>query len=238
MATKQEKDVRICEGCGEVLQFTDSRKPGYIPEEVYKRNTMNLCRRCFRMQHYSEDNTDFMPSDTLTKILYDAKKKKAVFAYVVDLFNLEATFNDSVNAAIKGSTVILLANKRDVLPKSFKDDDICNYIYKKYKVKPEFLWDTSPDNGVFRNKYNKKWFGIILNVSKNKLDSNYKQEEVEVINIKLNEIMINELLKEKGFFKAYHMNKKSWISIILDSSLDNEIIYSLIDQSYDIVNKK
>ena len=102
MVTKQEKDVRICEGCGEVLQFTDSRKPGYIPEEVYKRNTMNLCRRCFRMQHYSEDNTDFMPSDTLTKILYDAKRKKAVFAYVVDLFNLEATFNDSVNAAIKG----------------------------------------------------------------------------------------------------------------------------------------
>ena len=34
------------------------------------------------------------------------------------------------------------------------------------------------------------------------------------------------------------MNKKSWISIILDSSLDNEIIYYLIDQSYDIVNKK
>lgn len=111
-------------------------------------------------------------------------------------------------------------------------------IYKKYKVKPEFLWDTSPDNGVFRNKYNKKWFGIILNVSKNKLDSNYKQEKVEVINMKLNKIMINELLKEKGFFKAYHMNKKSWISIILDSSLDNEIIYYLIDQSYDIVNKK
>ncbi len=133
MVTKQSKDVRICEGCGEVLQFTDPRKPGYIPEEVYKRNTMNLCRRCFRMQHYSEDNTDFMPSDTLTKILYDAKRKKAVFAYVVDLFNLEATFNDSVNAAIKGSTVILLANKRDVLPKSFKDDDICNYIYKRAK---------------------------------------------------------------------------------------------------------
>ena len=91
-------------------------------------------------------------------------------------------------------------------------------IYKKYKVKPEFLWDTSPDNGVFRNKYNKKWFGIILNVSKNKLDSNYKQEEVEVINMKLNKIMINELLKEKGFFKAYHMNKKSWISIIFSNN--------------------
>ena len=90
MKTNKTEDVRICDGCGEVLQFDNPRKPGYVPEEVYKRNTINLCRRCFRMQHYNEDATDFMPSDTLTKIIYDAKKKKAVFAYVVDLFNLEA----------------------------------------------------------------------------------------------------------------------------------------------------
>lgn len=182
------------------------------------------------------------------KIIINVKDNK-LKSKIIDLnfndeyLNFKVDFNLSINNKIKEEYELIL---RDIKEKSttqskfiFKQsNDICNYINKKYKVKPEFLWDTIPDNGVFRNKYNKKWFGIILNVSKNKLDSNYKQEEVEVINIKLNEIMINELLKEKGFFKAYHMNKKSWISIILDSSLDNEIIYSLIDQSYDIVNKK
>ena len=49
--------------------------------------------------------------------------------------------------------------------------------------------------------------------------------------------MIKELINIDGFYKAYHMNKKSWISIILDNTLDNEIIYSLIDQSYNNVNK-
>ena len=49
--------------------------------------------------------------------------------------------------------------------------------------------------------------------------------------------MIKELIKNNGFYKAYHMNKKSWISVILDNTLDNEIIYSLIDQSYNNVNK-
>ena len=49
--------------------------------------------------------------------------------------------------------------------------------------------------------------------------------------------MIKELIKINGFYKAYHMNKKSWISVILDNTLDNEIIYSLIDQSYNNVNK-
>ena len=160
-----------------------------------------------------------------------------------EYLNFKVDSNLSINNKIKEEYELILKDIKEKCTTQYnfifkQSNDICNYIYKKYKVKLEFLWDTSPDNGVFRNKYNKKWFGIILNVSKNKLDSNYKQEEVEVINIKLNENMINELLKEKGFFKSYHMNKKSWISIILDSSLDNEIIYSLIDQSYDIVNKK
>ena len=118
-----------------------------------------------------------------------------------------------------------------------QSNEITNYIKRKYKVNPEFLWDKSTGNGVFRNKNNKKWFGIILSVSKDKLDSKYKQEIIEVINLKLDETMIKELIKIDGFYRAYHMNKKSWISIILDNTLDNEIIYSLIDQSYNNVNK-
>lgn len=118
-----------------------------------------------------------------------------------------------------------------------QSNDITCYIKRKYKVNPEFLWKKSPGDGVFRNKNNKKWFGIILSVSKNKLDLKYKQEEVEVINLKLDEDIIKELIKIDGFYNAYHMNKKSWISIILDNTLDNEIIYSLIDHSYNNVNK-
>ena len=53
----------------------------------------------------------------------------------------------------------------------------------------------------------------------------------------VDEDMIKELIKINGFYRAYHMNKKSWISVILDDTLDNEIIYSLIDQSYNNVNK-
>ena len=128
MARQKEK---ICLGCGETLQFSNPKAPGYIPEEVYKRNNVDLCRRCFRLQHYSEDKMEFMPADTLTKILYDAKKKKAVFAYVIDLFNFEATFDKGVNESIKGSTVILIANKRDILCKSFNDNKIKEYILKR-----------------------------------------------------------------------------------------------------------
>ena len=76
---------------------------------------------------------------------------------------------------------------------------------------------------------------------KEKTEKKVEKEELkvngEVINLKLDETMIKELIKMDGFYRAYHMNKKSWISIILDYTVDNEIIYSLIDQSYNNVNK-
>jgi predicted DNA-binding protein (MmcQ/YjbR family) len=114
---------------------------------------------------------------------------------------------------------------------------INNYIKEKYHNDPEFLWESSPGAGVYRNPINNKWYGIIMNVNYSKLDSN-KTGEVEVINIKLDEVEIKDLLNKNGFYKAYHMNKVSWISIILNDTLSDEVICSLIDKSYNIINEK
>lgn len=159
-----------------------------------------------------------------------------------EYLNLNVDSNLSFNNKIKEEYIKVL---KDIKVKCTKEslfvfkqsNEITSYIKRKYKVNPEFLWKESSGNGVFRNKYNKKWFGIIISVSKDKLDLKYKQEIIEVINLKIDEDMIKELIKINGFYRAYHMNKKSWISVILDDTLDNEIIYSLIDQSYNNVNK-
>lgn len=159
-----------------------------------------------------------------------------------EYLNLNVDSNLSFNNKIKEEYIKVL---KDIKVKCTKEslfvfkqsNEITSYIKRKYKVNPEFLWKESSGNGVFRNKYNKKWFGIIISVSKDKLDLKYKQEIIEVINLKIDEDMIKELIKINGFYRAYHMNKKSWISVILDDTLDNEIIYSLIDQSYKNVNK-
>ncbi len=112
-------------------------------------------------------------------------------------------------------------------------NQICNYINNKYGALPEFLWNNSP-HGVFRNKENNKWYAIIMNI-----DGKYcnLKGNIEVINVKINEDDLDNLLKEKGIFKAYHMNKKKWISILLDGSVDLNRIEELIDISYYLVNK-
>ena len=113
---------------------------------------------------------------------------------------------------------------------------ITEYIKEKYCDIPEFLWKKYEGYGVFRNKSNKKWYAIIMNIDKSKIANS--SGEIEIINLKLDPKDINALLNKKGFYKAYHMNSNSWISIILDDSIKDEEIIDLINKSYDIINNK
>ena len=93
---------------------------------------------------------------------------------------------------------------------------------EKYNVKPEFLWDNF-EGGVFRNKKSNKWFGVIMNINKSKIIPK-ENGEVEVLNLKLDND-VEKYLKIKGIYPAYHMNKKNWMSIILDDTIcDNKIL--------------
>lgn len=106
---------------------------------------------------------------------------------------------------------------------------IANKINELYGDSPEYLWKDD-ENSVFRNPTNKKWYGIIMYINKEKLGEESKK--VEVMNVKLPQEMIESLLERKEFYKAYHMNKKYWITFILDESISDEEIIKLIEISH------
>ena len=74
-----------------------------------------------------------------------------------------------------------------------------------------------------------------MNINKTKLGK--ENIKVEIINVKLNPEKIKQLIIKKGYYPAYHMNKKNWITITLDDTLEDEIIEKLIDESYELVKK-
>ena len=104
-------------------------------------------------------------------------------------------------------------------------------IFEIYGDKPDFPWDKYSDCGVFRHPQTKKWYALVMNIDKSKLDKT-KSGAIDVINLKLDEDEISELCKKKGYYPAYHMNKKSWITITLDDTLKDDVILSLIDESH------
>lgn len=108
---------------------------------------------------------------------------------------------------------------------------ITKWIYKTYHHEPEFLWKTYPGYGIFRNHKNGKWYGVIMNIDYSKLDSK-RRGEVEIIDLKLGKEKVQYYLKENGFYPAYHMNKKNWITVLLDGTVADEKIISLVEESY------
>ena len=112
---------------------------------------------------------------------------------------------------------------------------INKYIKEKYNNNPEFLWNKFPGYAVYRNENNNKWYGIIMNLDLSKLDN--EKGEVEIINVKLDKNKIQKLLKQKGFYEAYHMSKTAWISIVLNDTLKDEEIIPLLDESYNLISE-
>lgn len=117
--------------------------------------------------------------------------------------------------------------------KSKQARQIIEYIKEKYGDEPEFLWEKFAGNAVFRHKENKKWYGVLLTISKDKLglDSN---EKVEIIDLRILPEEIENIVDNEKYFPGYHMNKKHWFTILLDESIDIEEISHYIDMSYHI----
>ena len=113
---------------------------------------------------------------------------------------------------------------------------ITKMVEDMYNVSPEYLWDTDPGFGVFRNSKTNKWFGIIMNIPKNKIVGE-ENREIEVLNVMLHE-KTSDYLNGNGIYPAYHMNKKNWVSIVLDDTLQDDEIIKLIDISYSYSNIK
>ena len=109
---------------------------------------------------------------------------------------------------------------------------IIDYIKKKYKSSPEYLWKKYPDYAVFRHEDNNKWFALQAPVPKDKLGLE-GNEIVEVINVKVDDMFFRDvLIRRDGILPAYHMNKQHWITVLLDGSVSKERIYDLLEMSF------
>ena len=114
--------------------------------------------------------------------------------------------------------------------------ELFDWIKEKFGAEPEYLWSKFPQYAVFRNPDN-KWFAIVMDVPKSKFGI-ASEETVEVLNVKADPMLIEILLGQLGFYRAYHMNKTQWISIFLDGSVEDDFIMDLIAESYMRTSKK
>ena len=114
---------------------------------------------------------------------------------------------------------------------------ITKLILETFGDKPQFPFEDYEGCGIFRNPESQKWYGLITNLDYSKVDKR-KKGEIEIINLKLDKEEIEDLVRKKGYFRAWHMNKKNWITIILDETLSDEEIMKRVEESHSYTIKK
>lgn len=117
-----------------------------------------------------------------------------------------------------------------------KREEIYEYVKKQYGTVPEYLWKESPESAVLRHP-NGKWYAVLMQVEKSRLG--LKEEGiVDVINVKCEPDMVGLLTQTYGFLPGYHMNKKYWITMLLDGTVSEAKILDFLDMSYDLIDGK
>lgn len=109
-------------------------------------------------------------------------------------------------------------------------ENLFEYVEQQYGISPEYPWLDS-DSAVFRRTNNRKWFGIIQRVRRDRVGLD-GDGDIDILNVKSEPLLIDSLLELPGFRPAYHMNKEKWISILVNDSVESEQIKSLIELSY------
>lgn len=122
---------------------------------------------------------------------------------------------------------------------SLQANRIAKLLQEKFHERPDFPFKKFPDYGVFRNHENRKWYGLIMNIDKQQLTKNAADQDqpIEIIDFKIAPTEHEQLLKQKGFYPSYHMNRDSWITVILDGSVDDQKLLALIAKSRSFTQK-
>ena len=113
---------------------------------------------------------------------------------------------------------------------------LMEYCERKFGTEPEAPWEDSPDAYTFKTAKRNKWYALFMTIPYKSLGLVAKGT-LDVVNIKLPPEKVLDLIDRVHFYPAYHMNKKHWITIVLDKEVDGPLVQQLLEESYGLVEK-
>ena len=191
-------------GCGVELQNIDKNKDGYV-SDLKK----DICERCFIIKNYGQNKLINKTNVDYIRIINNIRDNDMV-VYVSVLLTLNL---DYIN---KFKHVLLILTKRDVMPKSIKDNKIIKYVkdrynnvldvivvsaYKKYNLdmlynKLEkyqdkdiyFVGATNSGKSTLINQLVKSYNGVEGEIT----TSNYPSTTLDIVDVKVGNLNIKD----------------------------------------------
>ena len=105
-----------------------------------------------------------------------------------------------------------------------------------YSTSPDYPFDDWMESAVLRHEDNRKWYAIVMRVSRSKFGLE-SDEVIDVVNLKLPTEMFGSFGAADGVYPAYHMNKLHWISVLLPDAPE-DVVQFLVNVSFEATKNK
>ncbi|MBQ8356201.1 MAG: MmcQ/YjbR family DNA-binding protein [Clostridia bacterium] len=109
--------------------------------------------------------------------------------------------------------------------------EFLEYCFNTYSTSPDYPFDDLHESAVLRHRDNRKWYAIVMRVSRRKFGFD-SDEVIDVVNLKLPTEMFGSFGATDGVYPAYHMNKLHWISVLLTDAPD-DVVQFLVNVSFE-----
>ena len=173
------------------------------------------------------------------KVNADLFDSEADAPYTLHLVaNAEGNFVGEVRRAYEEALLSLAETCFDrAVFKQRLTKDLLLCAKEKYEEDCEYLWERYPDCGVLRRAENRKWYAVIMTVAGNKVGLS-TDNIVEIVDLRAQAEVVNTLSNKRGFAPAWHMNKKNWLTVLLDGSVEFSTIAEMLENSRVLAAKK
>ena len=111
-----------------------------------------------------------------------------------------------------------------------------DYCLGTFGTLPDYPFDEDFETAVLRHADNRKWYAIVMKVSRRKFGFD-SDEVVDVVNLKLPVELFGSFGAADGVYPVYHMNKLHWISVLLPDAPE-DVVRFLVNVSFEATKNK
>ena len=145
-------------------------------------------------------------------------------------FNVADNISGYVMSVREKAEALLEEIKTQCLIKSNVKLQLMDYCSQRFGTVPEAPWPETPENFTFKTARRNKWYALFMTIPYKSLGL-AKAGKVDVLNIKLPPAKIEQLVDMQHFYPAYHMNKKHWLTVMLQKDADIPLVQELLAEA-------